>query len=227
MPYHVTQRGVDGCDTFRDSTDRETYLALLRQNLPGADTKLLGWCLMPNHVHLVLIPQREESLAVLLRRVHGRYAQYFNARQGRCGHLWQNRYFACPLGPSHLWAAPAYVDNNPVRAGLVQRAGDYRWSSAAAHLGAREDSGALNVEWWTRESQEIDWSATLDAASGEAATILRRCTYAGRPYGDDEFAQSMSQRFGRQWVPGRPPKPRAVSNPDTLDQTTLFASEER
>ena len=75
---------------------------------------------MTNRVHLILTPVREDSLSVLLRRAHGRYAQCFNARRGRCGHLWQNRYFACPLGPSHLWTALAYVDNNPTRAGLVK-----------------------------------------------------------------------------------------------------------
>jgi putative transposase len=86
--------------------------------------------LMTNHVHLIAMPEREDSLSVLLRRVHGRYAQYYNARYGRSGHLWQNRYFACSLGPGHLWAALAYVEMNPVRAGLVERPDDYRWSSA-------------------------------------------------------------------------------------------------
>jgi hypothetical protein len=71
---------------------------------------------MPNHVHLIAIPSDENSLAVLLRRVHGRYAQYYNAKAGRIGHLWQNRYFSCMLGPGHLVRALLYVDLNPVRA---------------------------------------------------------------------------------------------------------------
>jgi putative transposase len=89
---------VDRSLTFSSDDDRLTYLRLLQQNLPQAEVRLLGWCLMTNHVHLIAVPERAESLAVLLRRVHGRYAQYFNMHTGRSGHLWQNRFFACVLG---------------------------------------------------------------------------------------------------------------------------------
>jgi len=106
----------------------------LRENLSDAAVSILGYSLMSNHVHVMALPVREDSLSILLRRVHGRYAQYYNARSGRSGHLWQNRFFACVLGPSHLWAALRYVERNPVRAGMVERAADYPWSSASAHL---------------------------------------------------------------------------------------------
>ena len=137
-------------ETF-SAGDRETYVTLIRQNLQDAGVRLLAWCLMTNHIHLIAVPERENSLAVLLRRVHGRYAQYYNARHGRTGHLWQNRYFACSLGAGHLWAALAYVEMNPVRARLVERPGDYRWSSAAAHLGRPDTTGLVDLDWWCRE----------------------------------------------------------------------------
>jgi putative transposase len=105
VPYHVTQRGVDRQATFSLDEDRHTYLRLLRENLSEADVRVWGWCLMSNHVHLVLLPGREDSLSLLMRRVHGRYAQYYNTRWGRTGHLWQNRFFSCILGIEHLWAA--------------------------------------------------------------------------------------------------------------------------
>jgi putative transposase len=143
---HVTQRGVDRRETFSTSADRETYLSLMRQNLKDAGVGLLAWCLMSNHIHLIALPEREDSLSVLLRRVHGRYAQYYNAGHARSGHLWQNRYFACSLGPGHLWTALAYVEMNPVRAKLVERPGDYSWSSAAAHLGKLDVSGMVDME---------------------------------------------------------------------------------
>jgi putative transposase len=85
VPCHVTQRGVDRRETFSADADRETYLQLIRLNLTDSGARVLGWCLMTNHVHLVVMPEREDSLAVLLRRVHGRYAQYYNARYGRSG----------------------------------------------------------------------------------------------------------------------------------------------
>ena len=80
---HITQRGVDRCETFSDDGDRNTYLRLLKENLEESETRLLGWCLMTNHVHLIAVPHREDSLSVLLRRVHGRYAQYYNVRAPR------------------------------------------------------------------------------------------------------------------------------------------------
>ena len=81
----MTQRGVDRRETFSSDEDRETYLRLLRENRHDAAVRVLGWCLMTNHVHLVLLPGRKDSVSVLMRRVHGRYAQYYNVRWGICG----------------------------------------------------------------------------------------------------------------------------------------------
>ena len=75
---------------------------------------------MTNHVHLVLVPERADSLAVLFRRAHGRYSQYLNTRRHRTGHLWQQRYFSCPLSESHHWVALRYVEQNPCRAFMVE-----------------------------------------------------------------------------------------------------------
>lgn len=218
---HITQRGVNRRETFSCEADRETYLGLLKQNLADAEVRLLGWCLMTNHLHLVALPAREDSLSVLMRRVHGRYAQYYNARIGRTGHLWQNRFFACVLGQDHLWAALRYVERNPVRAGMVQRAADYRWSSAAAHVTGRDDSGILDLEWWRREAPG-NWEELLEAEELEKEAALRRCTYAGRPFGSEGFVSEMAERFGRYWNRGRPKKKQAASVQQRADQFTLF-----
>jgi len=201
---HITQRGVDRCETFSSPQDRLTYLRLLRVNLPDACARLLGFCLMTNHVHLIAVPEREDSLAVLLRRVHGRYAQYYNIRSGRTGHLWQNRFFACALDTEHLWTALACAERNPVRAGLVPSAGEYRWSSAAPHLGGSDEFAILDLDWWMQQGRRADWAAALRADNIEAAGALRRCTYAGQPYGSEDFVSSLSRRFGRYWKRGRP-----------------------
>ena len=210
-PCHVTQRGVDRRETFSDDADRATYLSLMRRNLSDTGVRVLGWCLMPNHVHLVALPERVDSLSILLRRVHGRYSQYYNARYGRSGHLWQNRYFACCLGPGHLWAALQYIDNNPVRAGFVQSAADYRWSSAVAHLEGRDPTGVTDLDWWRRESEGLDWRQELGESEEEQIAVLRQCTYSGRPYGEDGFVQRLSEQFERHWTRGRPPKQPAVA----------------
>ena len=163
-------------------------------------------------------------LSMRLRRTHGRYAQYYNARYGRSGHLWQNRYFACSLGPGHPWAALAYVEMNPVRAGLVERPGDYRWSSAGVHLGTRDAGGLVDLEWWRREYDGEDWGQTLGGPDLEESASLRRCTYAGRPFGDEEFVKAISEQFGRHWVRGRPRKERAaIPAAVNTSQLVLFA----
>ncbi|MGA2149405.1 MAG: transposase [Bryobacteraceae bacterium] len=205
-PCHVTQRGVDRCETYSSDQDPSAYLRLLGENLDDAQVRLLGWCLMTNHVHLIALPQREDSLAILLRRVHGRYAQYYNTHMGRTGHLWQNRFFACVLGKDHLWTALAYVDRNPVRAGMVRAAADYRWSSAAAHLSGADRAGLLDGDWWRAQGRGGNWAGALAVDDLEAATTLRRCTYSGRPFGSESLVQEIAQRFGRCWTRGRPRK---------------------
>jgi putative transposase len=199
----VTQRGVDRTATFIGPDDRHTYLRLIRENLADSQVRILGCCLMTNHVHLIAVPQRDDSLAVLFRRVHGRYAQYFNIRRGRTGHLWQNRFFACCLGSSHLWRALAYVERSPVRAGLVTRAADYPWSSAAAHLGAQDQSGVLDLAWW-REAAPSGWGGAIGSEDDCDDALIRRCTYAGKPFGEDSFVTGLSKQFGRHWTRGRP-----------------------
>jgi len=214
---------VDRQKTFSADDDRLTYLRLLQENLVDAEVGLLGWCLMSNHLHLVATPAREDSLSVLMRRVHGRYSQYYNIRMGRSGHLWQNRFFACMLGPGHLWAALAYVERNPVRAGMVAVAADYRWSSAAAHLHGKDEFGILDMGWWEREALD-DWGHWLGRDDPDSVAMLRRCTYSGRPFGDEQFVETMAKRFGRSWTPGRPKKPEEVAPPPkgTSSQFDLF-----
>lgn len=201
LSYHVTQRGTNRENVFFTIQDRETYLVRLRANLGDAGVRVLAFCLMTNHVHLVLVPERADSLAVLFRRAHGQYAQYLNARRGRSGHLWQNRFFSCPLAGAHLWRAIRYVEANPVRAGLVRRPEEYRWSSAAVHLtGVADGSGVLDLGFWERAGGAETWRE-LHAAPEEPAEVnlLRRCTYSGRPYGGEEFVAEMEEKFQRKW----------------------------
>lgn len=201
IAYHVTQRGTNQQRVFFTASDRMTYLRLLKENLARAQTRLLAWCLMTNHVHLVLVPGQEDSLEVLLRRVHGRYAQMVNARRLRSGHLWQNRFFSCALSETHLYRVLAYVERNPVRAGMVEQPEQYQWSSAAVHLGITRDRLSLaDVEFWQAQGGAEGWSGLLGLTEQPAAVrLLRRCTYAGRPFGEENFVASMEERFQRKW----------------------------
>lgn len=199
--YHITQRGTNGQPVFYANADREAYLGLMAKMLEDAGVRLLAWCLMTNHVHLVAVPQSEDSLEILLRRVHGRYAQMLNVRRSRTGHLWQNRFFSCALDAKHLRRALAYVEKNPVRAGMVERAEDHVWSSARVHLGLETDErGLLDLEFWRGFGGAQAWRELL-LSEEEAAVLrlLRRCTYSGRPFGSEDFLAEFEARFGRRW----------------------------
>ena len=231
---HITQRGVDRRETFSTLDDRNTYIELLRLNLADAEVSLLAWCLMSNHVHLVAVPLQHDSLSVLLRRVHGRYAQYYNSRVGRTGHLWQNRFFACMLAPDRLWTTIAYVERNPLRARIVGRAEQYICSSAIAHVTGKDPTGILDMDWWHRSGQR-DWAERVNRKhqephldeSGERDTLfrLRACTYSGQPFGDEDYVDKMSEQFRRQSSRGRPSKTPSLRGLQRQAQYPLFHSD--
>ena len=199
--YHITQRGTNRQRVFFTDSDRSTYLRWIAQNLEEAGAHVLAWCLIDNHVHFVLGADRDDSLSVLLRRVHGRYAQMLNARRWRCGHLWQNRFHCCALSPRHLWRALGYVERNPVRAALVERPEDYKWSSAAAHLDLAKDRySLLDKRFWIEQGGAKGWAEMLATPEEvREMRLLRRCTYAGQPFGEDEYVTLFEERFQRVW----------------------------
>lgn len=210
-PHHVTQRGNNRQDVFFTDDDRRVYLDLLRDQCAAAGVTILGYCLMTNHVHLLAVPPDEASLARAVGRTHWRYTQYIGRLHGRCGHLWQNRFFSCPLDWPHTWAALAYVERNPVRARLVRRAWNYAWSTAGAHVGERADeSGLLDLTAWGREWSAERWRAQLVAPEDdELMGRLRRHVQTGRPLAGDRWLAKLEARLGRRLRPpplGRPRK---------------------
>jgi len=208
LPHHVTQRGVRRCDTFIDLQDREVYARLLLTSCQKYSLAILSYCWMTNHTHLIAVPQYETSLALVLRDTNGLYAVYFNRKYGFSGHLWQARFYSCVLDELHLWSAIRYVERNPVRAGLVRRAEDYLWSSAAAHCLAKPDALLAPVE--PASPLIPDWSAWLAGQEDPSELkAIRINTGTGRPLGSKSFLQHLEVLLGRPLVPRkRGPKPR-------------------
>jgi len=137
LPHHLTQRGVRSIDIFRDDADRFAYLDHLRTEGERWGVEFLAWCLMTNHVHLIVIPEREDSLARGIGEAHKRYTRAINFRSGLRGHMFQGRFGSCVLDEKHLLAAARYVDLNPVAARIVDTPVAYQWSSARFHLDGR------------------------------------------------------------------------------------------
>ena len=133
VAHHVTQRGNGRQFLLASDAERMVYLDLLRQAVRVHELSIVGYCLMSSHVHLVVIPRRTEVLAETFHQVHGRYAAYWNASHASSGHVWQGRFYSCPMDPGHRWTALRYAELNPVRAGMAAEAAGWPWSSAAAH----------------------------------------------------------------------------------------------
>lgn len=219
LPHHVTQRGNNRQDVFFTDDDYRVYLGILRRQSARYGLEVMGFCLMPNHIHLVAVPATHESLAKAVGRSHWLYAQYINKRHGRSGHLWQNRFFSCPLGERHAYAALAYVDRNPVRARLERRAWAYPWSSAAAHIGRGDTSGLLDPRVCRRLADAMDWESVLRRREDpETLTNVRGFTRRGRPLVSDTFLSKLERALGRRLRPLPVGRPRKKRNPPSKNR---------
>jgi len=162
---------------------------------------------MGNHVHLLVTPQDRDGLPRLLQRLHSGHARALHWRFQRTGHLWQARYGSVVLDENHFWTAMVYVEQNPVRASLVQAAGNWRWSSAAAHL-KDADEGWLDFSAWRLQFNPESWKRCLQLGLADAQTAerLREATRSGWPLGSDQFLDGLEREHHakvRRAKPGR------------------------
>jgi len=205
VPHHVTQRGNRRQKTFFGEGDFALYAQLLREGCARAGTRIWAWCLMPNHVHLILVPAHEDGLRAAIGEAHRRYTRFVNEREGWRGHLWQERFASFPMDEKWLVACARYVELNPVRAGLAGRPEEWRWSSARAHLGIRPDALTETGPLLDRVG---DWRALLDDGIEAAARdAIRASERSGRPLGDGRFVERLETALGRPLRPqprGRP-----------------------
>ncbi len=201
LPHHVTQRGNGRQQTFFDDADYALYRDLLAESLNAADVACWAWVLMPNHVHLILAPSDEDGLRRALAPVHRRYAGIVHARRKRSGHFWQGRFGCAVMDEDHLAAALVYVMLNPVRARLVGRAQDWRWSSARAYLKGAAD-GLTASEPVLGRFPDIGEMLKREA-DVEAIYRLRAAETIGRPLGEPAFLRRIERRTGRDLMPGK------------------------
>jgi len=206
-PYHVTQRGNGRERVFFADADYAAYRDWLAEAAQEAQVSVWAWCLMPNHVHLILVPRHEDGLRRVLARVHRRYAGFIQARRKRTGHFWQGRYGAVAMDEDHLAVAYRYVHLNPVRARLVKQAEDWPWSSARALLGLAEDGLTELAPARQRFSRFAD---LLQGEDEELATArLRKGESVGRPVGSEAFIAALETKTGRRLrALKRGPKPK-------------------
>lgn len=207
-PHHVTQRGVRRLDVFLQEDDYRTYLELLGRWCRAAGTQVWAYCLMPNHVHLILVPSSEDGLRAALGETHRRYTSHINDREDWRGHLWQERFHSFVMDEDHLLACARYVELNPVRARLVKKPEHWPWSSARAHLDGA-NNGLISIK--PLLSRVSDWRTFLDGGLGkDALERIRHHAGTGHPLGSDRYLSKLNRQLGRSVKP----RPRGRPKPD-------------
>jgi len=216
MPHHVTQRGNRRQPVFFGDDDYAAYRGLVSAACSARGVRCLAWCLMPNHVHLILTPSDADGLRAALAEAHRRYSRRINVAHGWTGYLWQGRFASYPMDAAHLMTAVRYVELNPVRAKLARRAEDWRWSSAKAHATGAPD-GLTDLS--ALAGVHRNWRAMLrrgleagDLADEEAHAIEAHMR-TGRPRGSEAFVGALEARTGRALKRRKPgPKPKRAES---------------
>lgn len=216
VALHVYQRGNDRKATFREDSDRLVYLSNLGDLCKRWECALHAYCLMTNHVHLMLTPANEDAPASLMRDLGRRYVRYFNERHGRTGSLWEGRFHSCLVDSArYVLGCQRYIDLNPVRAGMVSLPGAYRWSSYAGNSGARNDPLLSAHPEYLAMSRDATLRCAAYAALCQEAegshfiSAMRDATFGGVPLVSEDLKSrlvAMGFRLERA-KPGPRPEP--------------------
>ncbi len=216
-PHHIIKRGNRRQIVFFSDNDKKTYYELLKRETAKAGIAVWTYCLMDNHVHLIAVPEKENSLAKGIGSAARNYSLLINIRNDWEGHLWQHRFDSYPLGETHVYSAVRYIERNPVRAGIVERAEDYYWSSARSHV-LKEKDGLLSDFYLISEIS--DWTSYLREETSESdRNLFESHARTGRPLGNDEFIDRLEKMTGRSTKKERP-GPKRRKNMDA-DPTNL------
>ena len=207
LPHHITQRGNGGSRVFFSDEDHALYVRLLTANCKLAKVDCWAFCLMPNHIHAILVPSDEDGLRKALAATHRAYAGALNARRKKTGHFWQGRYGCAVMDEAHLTAAFRYILRNPVAAKAVEKPEQWPWSSARAYLKGADDGltekGPMLSRYPGMKALLGDEEPELDEH-----IILRADETIGRPRGDARFIEKLERKTGRSLKAGkRGPKP--------------------
>jgi putative transposase len=195
IPHHITQRGNRRNDVFFCDEDKDYYLELLHEYSIKHKVGILAYCLMTNHIHLILLPTTDDGLQKMLKPLHMRYSQYINKQQNTTGILWQGRFFSSPLDEQYTYYAFAYVENNPVAANMVANAIDYKYSSSRHHAGIKADKLITEYDIGVKQNEYLEYLQSM--VKQKYFDILKTNTRKGLPCGSDDFVNKLSDKVGR------------------------------
>ena len=209
-PHHITQRGNNRTTVFFDDEDRQNYLKLLIDYAGKHEFQIWAYCLMDNHVHLLVVPGTATALARGIGLTNQVYTQYLNRKRSQSGRIWQNRFLSCVVdNEQYLWTVARYIERNPLKVGLVERAEDYRWSSAKALLSEADDAVLGGASFtWLDPSEKSAYAEFVLAEDEAVDDIIRKATRTGRPFGSESFVDMLEFRLNQVLRPKKAGRPR-------------------
>ena len=213
-PHHIIQRGHNRQSVFACDEDYLYYLENLKEWKTNLGCKVYAYCLMTNHVHLVVDPGTEtENLALLLKRVAGRQTRYVNKLEKRSGTLWEGRYKSSPIeAEEYLLACNRYIELNPVRAGLVDAPEKYKWSSCRYKTGT-EAQEWLDLDPFTLSLGSDGYKKWISSAIAEGEwELIREVAQRGQLTGSNRFVEEVDRRIGKRVAFRKQGRPKAGRN---------------
>jgi len=210
MPFHVLNRGVYKQTLFHNEYDYAAFEGILGETLEKTPIRILAYCLMPNHWHFVLWPEESEQLAAFMQRLTITHATRWQKHYDRVGlgHVYQGRFKSFPIETEeYLYRALRYVERNPLRAGLVERAEEWPWSSLWIRSNQAADYPPLLSDWpislpdaWVQRVNQVETEAEL--------TALRNSCNRGTPYGSPHWIEQTTRALGLESTTRKPGRPR-------------------
>ena len=206
MPHHIVQRGNRRQDVFFKDSDYKLYIDLMAEKTEKYGVEIWCYCLMTNHVHLVAVPKTADGLSKAIGEAHKEYTRFINTREKWGGYLWQGRFSSFVMDERYFLASCRYIENNPVKAKIVDSAFDYALSSAKAHLDGIDDS---LVKAAPALSYVGNWAEFLNIRDEEQDKDIEKHSRTGRPLGSAGFLEGLQEKLGIDFTPkkaGRKPK---------------------
>ncbi len=195
-PHHIVQRGNNRQNVFFDEQDKNYYLGLLKKYSEDCGCKIHAYCLMTNHIHSLMVPQQDNSLAKTMQKVSLRYTQHINKKLKRTGRLWECRFHSAVVDTEgYLWAVCRYIERNPVRAGMVELPEDYKWSSAKFQV-TDQECDFLEPVWKDSDDREEYKKFLNTLGEKEEIEMVKKRTYEGKPIGTVQFIENIAELLG-------------------------------
>ncbi len=213
-PHHVVQRGNRRQQTFFSDDDYRLYIGLMAEWCDKCQVEIWAYCLMPNHVHLIAVPETKDGLGRAIGEAHRRYTRMINLREGWTGFLWQGRFSSFIMDERYLIACARYIELNPVRAGLVKKPESWPWSSAFSHIYGRKDCLMKTAPLLKLVDKNWDDFLSVKSAASDMEKF-RSHEKSGRPLGSDQFIEKLELMLNRTLKPRKAGRKKQKQKKDT------------